>query len=331
MEADVSTISFSKTLKIIIDRTSTLTKNGQKVLTAEKLFAAALSLMENEDFLRENKDELSTLIRLREKGLALKDIKEQLLSYISEKQDGLAIADNLYMLKMLNGAKAEAVKSGSPILTADMLFSYLLENPSSSLLQCIYESDKDSQELEDVSDTDLDLDLDIDFDFDIFDEDDTPAEKEEKTLSPAEARESMTLLTNKVRDTRNYLMNYIYGQDNAIGVFTTGYFQAELLSLTDKERTRPRASFLFAGPPGVGKTFMAEKAATALKLPFRRFDMSEYASSDSTVDFCGMSSMWKDSKSGIVTSFVEENPVPAVVRRGGKGAYKRYPPVPADT
>ena len=308
MEADVSTISFSETLKIITSRITMLTKNGQKVLTAEKLFASALSLMENEDFLRENKNELSTLIRLQEKGLAPEDMKERLLSYISEKQNGLAIADNLYMLKMLNGAKAEAVKSGSPILTTDMLFSYLLENPSPSLLQCIYGNDRDRQESEDVSDTDLNLDFD--FDFDIFDneEDDTPAKKEEKTLSPAEARESMTLLTNKVRDTRNYLMNFIYGQDNAIGVFTTGYFQAELLSLTDKERTRPRASFLFAGPPGVGKTFMAEKAAAALKLPFRRFDMSEYASPDSTVDFCGMSSMWKDSKSGIVTSFVEENP-----------------------
>ena len=31
----------------------------------------------------------------------------------------------------------------------------------------------------------------------------------------------------------------------------------------DKGRRRPRASFLFAGPPGVGKTFLAETAAEA--------------------------------------------------------------------
>ena len=86
MEADVSTISFSETLKIITSRITMLTKNGQKVLTAEKLFASALSLMENEDFLRENKNELSTLIRLQEKGLAPEDMKERLLCLTEQRR-----------------------------------------------------------------------------------------------------------------------------------------------------------------------------------------------------------------------------------------------------
>lgn len=81
-----------------------------------------------------------------------------------------------------------------------------------------------------------------------------------------------------------------------------------MLSMIDKSRTRPRATFLFAGPPGVGKTFMAEKAAEALKLPFMRFDMSEYADKEANLEFCGSDKVYKNAKAGNVTSFVADNP-----------------------
>ena len=53
------------------------------------------------------------------------------------------------------------------------------------------------------------------------------------------------------------------GQEHAINVMASGYFQAELRALMEKERVQPRATFLFAGPPGVGKPFLAESTATA--------------------------------------------------------------------
>ena len=40
--------------------------------------------------------------------------------------------------------------------------------------------------------------------------------------------------------------------------------------------TRPVGSFLFMGPTGVGKTELAKQLASALGVPFLRFDMSEY-------------------------------------------------------
>lgn len=88
----------------------------------------------------------------------------------------------------------------------------------------------------------------------------------------------------------------------------SGYFQAELLSLTQEKRTRPRATFLFAGPPGVGKTFLAEQVAEVLGLPYRRFDMSEYCEKESNLQFAGSDKVYKNAQRGIVTSFVDKNP-----------------------
>lgn len=126
---------------------------------------------------------------------------------------------------------------------------------------------------------------------------------------PAKVKTEMSELVCEVRRIRKQLSASVYGQDNAVNVFVTGYFQARMLSMIDKSRKRPRATFLFAGPPGVGKTFLAERAAASLGLPFRRFDMSEYADKEANIEFCGSDKVYKNAKAGNVTSFVAENPV----------------------
>lgn len=120
-------------------------------------------------------------------------------------------------------------------------------------------------------------------------------------------QEMMSLITD-VQRIRASLQDAIFGQDNAINVFTTGYFRARMMSMTDSFRTRPQATFLFAGPPGVGKTFFAENAAKALNLPFMRFDMSEYADKEANIEFCGADKVYKSAKEGNVTGFVAKNP-----------------------
>ena len=132
------------------------------------------------------------------------------------------------------------------------------------------------------------------------------ADEEKNTSNPVKAE--MAALVKDVKRIRSELQNKIYGQDNAINVFATGYFQASMLSMIDKSRKRPRATFLFAGPPGVGKTFLAESAAEALQLPFMRFDMSEYADKEANLEFCGTDKVYKNGKAGNVTSFVADNP-----------------------
>ncbi len=127
-------------------------------------------------------------------------------------------------------------------------------------------------------------------------------------LFKEDPKETVARLTQTVKSIHDNLSKIIFGQDNAISVFTSGYFQAELNALTNKNRTRPGATFLFAGPPGVGKTFLAESAAKELGLPYRRFDMSEYSDKEANFEFCGTDKVYKNGQPGNVTSFVAKNP-----------------------
>jgi len=130
----------------------------------------------------------------------------------------------------------------------------------------------------------------------------------EVPATPEQGMARMSSLVENTRRIRTSLKEKIFGQDNAINIFVTGYYQARVRAMTDKKRNRVLASFLFAGPPGVGKTFLAESVAAELGLPFMRLDMSEYSGSDGVVEFCGLDDSYKDSHPGQVTTFVKENP-----------------------
>ncbi|MBQ3064070.1 MAG: AAA family ATPase [Clostridia bacterium] len=134
---------------------------------------------------------------------------------------------------------------------------------------------------------------------------DARPDKHEKSESGAER------LARTVKEThaiQTKLLDVVYGQDQAINAFVSGYFQAKLMECCRTGITKPQATFLFAGPPGVGKTFLAESAARALKLPFCRFDMSEYSDKEANLAFCGSDKVYKNAKAGNVTSFVAAHP-----------------------
>lgn len=118
----------------------------------------------------------------------------------------------------------------------------------------------------------------------------------------------LTDLTDRVKQMHKTLSECVFGQDHAISTFVSGYFQSQIVMHSDRSRKKPCATFLFAGSPGVGKTFLAEKAAEVLELPFCRFDMSEYADSEGPVQFCGSDKVYKGAEEGNVTSFVAKNP-----------------------
>lgn len=101
---------------------------------------------------------------------------------------------------------------------------------------------------------------------------------------------------------------HIKGQDEAIRKFVQGYFESAVVRSQETGNKRPQATFLFAGPPGVGKTFMAEMVAKPLGYTYKRFDMSEYSTEYSNLDFAGYGSNYKNPSKGLVTGFVDENP-----------------------
>lgn len=159
------------------------------------------------------------------------------------------------------------------------------------------QSGSDSAEDEEESEEEFDKLL-----AELFGED---TEKKEKKVTP---KPTMSELMDKVEKVRTALTENVFGQDHAVSSFVSGFFQSELTATVFENRDKPRATFLFAGPPGVGKTYLSEVAAQALGLPFKRFDMSEYGNKESSLEFAGSDKVYKNGAKGNVTSFVEENP-----------------------
>ncbi len=94
-------------------------------------------------------------------------------------------------------------------------------------------------------------------------------------------------------------------QDTAVRKLISGLFNGKLKKECD--RTGPESSFLFVGPPGVGKTFLAQTAAELSGRPSKIFMMSEYANDSSFHGLVGFEPTWKDSKQGDLTAYVSQN------------------------
>ena len=115
-------------------------------------------------------------------------------------------------------------------------------------------------------------------------------------------------LTERLRGLRANLLTKVFGQDHAVHAFVEGLFNAEVVAAADKKRKSPRALFVFAGPPGVGKTYLAELGASALERPFKRFDMSAFSGHHQNEQLVGMSKSYHGAHPGTLTEFVEKNP-----------------------
>jgi len=115
-------------------------------------------------------------------------------------------------------------------------------------------------------------------------------------------------LTHRVRELRSELLAKVFGQDHAVQAFVEGLFNAELVAVADTTRTTPRGVFVFAGPPGVGKTYLAELGSAHLQRPFKRFDMSAYSGHQQNEALVGMARSFHGAHPGTLTEFVEKNP-----------------------
>ncbi len=180
-----------------------------------------------------------------------------------------------------------------------LLMEYLDEDYISSLFSQIIEDEKEKavEEIYKKSHTKLDDSSE--------DKEKAEETKEEEKTTANEEFFQLILNTKKICQE---LRNKVFGQDHVIDAFITGIFKAEVEAKVKRKRSQPMGSFLFVGPPGVGKTYLVQQASELLKLPYRRFDMSEYADKDAHLTFAGFDSTWKNAHEGIVTGFVKENP-----------------------
>lgn len=119
---------------------------------------------------------------------------------------------------------------------------------------------------------------------------------------------SIDQLMERLRRMRTNLLTQVFGQDHAIQSFVEGIFNAEIVFGADARRRSPRAVFVFAGPPGVGKTFLAESAASWLDRPFKRFDMTTYSDHQASSSLVGWAKSYHAAHPGTLTEFVDKNP-----------------------
>jgi len=119
---------------------------------------------------------------------------------------------------------------------------------------------------------------------------------------------SLERLTERLRELRSELLKKVFGQDHAVHTFVEGLFNAEVVAAADETRKGPQGGFVFAGPPGVGKTFLAELGASYIDRPFKRFDMSAYSGHQQNQALVGMAPSYQNAHPGTLTDFVSKNP-----------------------
>lgn len=123
-----------------------------------------------------------------------------------------------------------------------------------------------------------------------------------------EAQGSLGRLVSRLRVIRQRLLGKVFGQDHAVHTFLEGLYHSQVSLAVDKEARRPSAVFVFAGPPGVGKTYLSELSASYLGRPFKRFDMTAYADHQAFNQLIGFEPSYKGAQPGTLTGFVKENP-----------------------
>ncbi len=323
----------SRLLDALLENAKEIKAGKEGTITAERFVIASIDYVLNGAAVGNDPEGKALSEYISDNIKNVGDLRAYLIEYVSSQND-ISISDNLYFQNRL--IELRRVDENDPVkeVTPEMLLRSIMKNPTETIGRFMDGkndvSNDSSEEPETKSPkTQSEIDAEIeklfddlfgDLDDDDDDDDDEAPDFEAKPDPGADDKEKesdtgavvsenqLFSLTEKTKHIREFLLESVLGQNHAVNTFVSGYFQSELLAMTDKKRFRPKATFLFAGPPGVGKTFLAQKAAEALELPFRCFDMSGYSDNEAPNEFAGTDKVYKNGSPGNVTSFVDENP-----------------------
>lgn len=297
----------SKFLQFIFDYAENIKKkNNRKITSANIIFFAMIYLCSDESFEKKFKSSDNDMAEIEEFKLKISSLSlpakinvEKLHSTLFVKE---SFMDDLAWRQYLIASEKSAKSQGKTEITAALLLESILASPTTEI-KLITETKLLHEEPEQQKTGD---DGKKQFSMDI--EEKIIKELEKSENDPEAVKSYINEQTLKTKLMLKNLTEKVLGQDHAVSTVASGYFQAELQSIIEKDRERPKATFLFAGPPGVGKTHLAKTFAGNLHIPYERFDMSEYAERDSIIELCGTNPSYKDAKEGSLTGFVRKNP-----------------------
>jgi len=109
---------------------------------------------------------------------------------------------------------------------------------------------------------------------------------------------------DSTKSIKKFLLKNIFGQNRAIKSFINGLDNMFTKSNILEEKKGVLACFTFIGPPGVGKSFLAELVSSQLKRPFKRFNMTSYSMPSSYQELIGLPKVFP----GKLSQFVIDNP-----------------------
>lgn len=313
---------WSPVCQALVERAEALVNPDKPIFTIERYLVAVMDAVAGAPDPRLAGEEWDRVVAWHNKSIANPaEAKAKLMTYITT-PNAMAFLSDVYAKKRLKAA--EGMVRGQVVAAVNLCLAVALE-PSETIRGLLTADAADpAWRMESVSVPDVIVGGDLDALFAGLADKPlgdgataTPATPtqpqqaapvEEAPVSVEGNKAQMVSLIEEIKRIRTNLKDKIFGQDHAINIFVTGYYQARIRAMMDKKHSRVLASYVFAGPPGVGKTYLAEQAAAELKLPFMRLDMSEYAGSEGVVEFCGLDKGYKDSHPGHVTTFVKKNP-----------------------
>lgn len=112
-------------------------------------------------------------------------------------------------------------------------------------------------------------------------------------------------IVEKYEQMKEKLKTEVVGQNQAIDSVINSLANSALYE--ERDNNRPKGVFLFAGAPGVGKTYLATRCARYLGYECLTLNMSSYnGREDGKMSLFGMDGAWKNSKEGVLLEFVEK-------------------------
>ncbi len=123
--------------------------------------------------------------------------------------------------------------------------------------------------------------------------------------SDADQNEIMDIASEAARisDISQRLLKKVHGQRHAVDEVVQTIFECDAFNRQNGKRRGPLATFLFTGPSGVGKTYLATQCAEMLGVEPLVVDMSEYSDNLANLKFNG-----DHGQPAIVTGYVRNHP-----------------------